>query len=380
MNQENWQEAKRIFNDALKLPANERAAYLDEVCAGHPALGGQVKTLLESYESGFLEETAVHRVTEIIGGNALKVGQKIGHYEIRETLGAGGMGEVFLAEDTELRRLVAIKILHTEVAEDKERVSRFIREARAASALNHPNILTIHEIGKFEDSRFIVSEYVKGETLRERLQQENLDITESLEIATQVAAALQAAHEAGIVHRDIKPENIIIRKDGLVKVLDFGLAKLLEPLAAAGGFSAVSAASTLPEVRTNPGMVMGTVAYMSPEQARGVAVDARTDIWSLGVCLYEMLSGKLPFPGDTTSDIIASILKTEAEPLENLKEEIPRQLEEICFTSLAKELDERYQTAQEFLQDLRRAKGIWKAPTRRRQPGGLITPKTKTPS
>jgi eukaryotic-like serine/threonine-protein kinase len=354
MNQENWQEAKQIFNDALKLPADERAEYLDKISSDNPSLGEQVKTLLESYESGFLEETAVHKVAEIISGNSLKVGQQIGRYEIKEILGTGGMGEVFLAEDLELRRPVAIKVLHAEVAEDKERVSRFIQEARAASALNHPNILTIHEIGKFEDSRFIVSEYVKGETLRRRLKRENLDLPKSLEITAQVAAALEAAHEAGIIHRDIKPENIIVRGDGLVKVLDFGLAKLSEPLAVAAGLN--SEASTLAEVRTNPGVVMGTIAYMSPEQARGVSVDARTDIWSLGVVLYEMLSGKMPFPGETTSDIIASILKTEAEPFENLDKEIPRELEEICFKALAKDPIKRYQTAQEFLQDLKRAK------------------------
>lgn len=352
MNQENWQKAKHIFNEALKLPSNERTGYLEKVCSDNQQLGEQVKSLLESYESDFLEETAVHKVAEIIGGSGLKVGQQIARYKVKETLGTGGMGEVFLAEDTELKRPVAIKILHAEVAEDKERISRFIQEARAASALNHPNILTIHEISKFENSRFIVSEYVKGETLRDKLKQGNLSLTESLEIAAQIAAALEAAHEAGIVHRDIKPENIMLRNDGLVKVLDFGLAKLTEIETVA----ADSEASTLAEVRTNPGVVMGTVAYMSPEQARGQAVDARTDIWSLGVVLYEMLSGKLPFPGDTTSDIIASILKTEVEPLENLKKEIPRELESIYFKALAKDANERYQTTQEFLQDLRQAK------------------------
>ena len=265
MKKEDWQKAKQVFNDALKLSADQRAVCLAEICLDNPLLGEQVKTLLESYESGFLEETAVHKVAEIIGGSGLNVGQQIGHYEVKEIIGAGGMGEVFLAEDSELRRLVAIKILHAEVAEDKERVSRFIQEARAASALNHPNILTIHEIGKFEDSRFIVSEYVKGETLRERLKRENLDLPKSLDIAAQIAAALQAAHEAGIVHRDIKPDNIIVRKDGLVKVLDFGLAKLTEIKPDALD----SESPTLGQVRTSPGVVMGTIAYMSPEQARG---------------------------------------------------------------------------------------------------------------
>lgn len=206
----------------------ERDEFLQKACAGDDSFRQQVETLLDSYESGFLEETALQDAADLLMESEIKVGQQIGRYKIQSLLGTGGMGEVFLAEDTELRRPVAIKVLHSEIAEDKERVSRFIQEARAASSLNHQNILTIYEIGKFENSRFIVSEYIKGETLRSRPKRENLDLLKSLDIAAQIAAALQAAHEAGIVHRDIKPENIIVRSDGLVKVLDFGLAKLTE--------------------------------------------------------------------------------------------------------------------------------------------------------
>lgn len=350
MKQDEWQRVKEIFHQARELEPDERADFLDKVCGENTEVREQVQILLESYESDFLEDTVLHQVVAAVG-SSLQSGQKIGHYRIKELLGAGGMGEVFLAEDTKLHRPVAFKVLHTEIAEDEERVRRFILEARAASALNHPNILTIHEIGDFENSQFIVSEYVKGNTLRERLKEGNLELLESLEVISQIAAALQAAHEAGMVHRDIKPENIMLRKDGLVKVLDFGLAKLTEIKSDETDLEN----STLDQVRTNPGIVMGTVAYMSPEQARGVTVDARTDLWSLGVALYEMLSGKLPFPGETTSDIIASILKTEVEPLENLKQENPKKIEAICFKALAKDTNERYQTAGELLQDLRQA-------------------------
>lgn len=353
MNKEQWNRVKEIFHQASTIPVKKRTEFLERACPGDTALRERVEELLGSYESGFLENNVLHKVVEVVGGeNNFKAGQSISHYRIKEVLGIGGMGEVFLADDTELNRPVAFKVLHDEVAEDKDRIRRFIQEARAASALNHPNILTIHEIGTYENRRFIVSEYVNGETLRESLKDKTWSAQESIEVIEQIAAALQAAHEAGIVHRDIKPENIMIRKDGLVKILDFGLAKLTE----ARNTPVDTEVSTISGIKTNPGVVMGTVAYMSPEQARGISVDARTDLWSLGVILYEMLSGKLPFPGDTTSDIIASILKTAAEPLENLKGEMPPELREICFKSLEKEPGSRYQTAQEFLRDLRRVK------------------------
>jgi len=223
-------------------------------------------------------------------------------YRILDKLGAGGMGEVYLAEDTRLHRRVALKFLPTQFTSDATRVRRFEKEARAASALNHPNILTIHEIGEAEGAHFIATEFVEGMTLRRRLSLGALTVMESLEVAIQVAAALQAAHTIGIIHRDIKPENLMLRDDGYVKVLDFGLAKFMESKSADDSEPADHM------TQTEPGLAMGTTPYMSPEQTRGLKVDARTDIWSLGVVLYEMLTGHLPFTGKTRSDLMAAIL------------------------------------------------------------------------
>jgi len=272
-----------------------------------------------------------------------KIGTSVQHYRIVAKLGAGGMGEVYLAEDTNLERRVALKIILSGLAGDESRVRRFIQEAKAASALNHPNILTVHEIGEFDSSRYIVTEYIKGETLRNRLSNGTPSLRETLDVTLQVAAALSAAHNAGIVHRDIKPENIMIRDDGIVKILDFGLVKLTEKkreLADSGDAT---------RVKTDPGMVMGTAAYMSPEQARGKETDVRTDVWSLGVVLYEMLSGESPFAGETSNDSIASILTKDPAPL---PAEVPYELHKFVRRALQKKPDERYQTVKDFLLDL----------------------------
>ena len=282
-------------------------------------------------------------------GETLAVNSNISHYRIVEKIGAGGMGEVYLAQDTGLERQVALKILLAEVADDEDRVRRFVQEAKAASALNHPNILTVYEIGNFENLRFIATELIKGETLRDRLKGEPLTLQATLGVALQIAAALNAAHEAGIVHRDIKPENIMIRDDGLVKVLDFGLAKLTEKKTAAVD----SESETRAQVKTSPGLVMGTVAYMSPEQARGKVVDARSDLWSLGVVVYEMLTKRTPFAGETTNDSIAAILTKEPAPL---SENTPPELQRIIRKSLQKNADERYQTVKDFLLDVKNLK------------------------
>jgi serine/threonine protein kinase/Tol biopolymer transport system component len=344
MNTQDWQTVKQIFGEVLALTPTERAAYLDRTCSSDEELRSQVEKLLASYDSGFLEETAFG-TAEVLAESELRPGQVIGRYRINELIGSGGMGQVFLADDTELNRPVAFKVLHRDVAEDQERVRRFIQEARAASALNHPNILTIHEIGAFEGCRFIVSEYVDGLTLREHMHQ-GLTAAESIDITCQIAAALQAAHSAGIVHRDIKPENVMLRKDGLVKVLDFGLAKLTE----ADDHPIDQNAPIASAVLTNPGLVMGTVAYMSPEQACGKPVDSRTDLWSLGVVFHEMLTGKSPFEGESVTDIITSILKTETTL--PTSDNVPSELQPICRKALAKEKESRYQSAQDLLKDL----------------------------
>lgn len=273
----------------------------------------------------------------------------LGRYKIRATIGQGGMGEVFLAEDSELERQVAIKVLLPDVAKDNDRVRRFIQEAKTVSALNHPNILTIYEIGKFDELRFIATEFIKGKTLRDRLREEPISLLHAVEIAMQIAAALDAAHGTGIVHRDIKPENIMIREDGFIKVLDFGLAKLVEPKDEAVD----SEGATLAQLKTIRGTLVGTVNYMSPEQARGKEVDTRTDIWSLGVVLYEMIARRAPFKEDTVSDTIASILRSEPEPLGDA---VPVELNRIVRKALEKDRGERYQTAKDLLLDLKTLK------------------------
>ena len=276
-------------------------------------------------------------------------GTKLGRYEIRTQLGAGGMGEVYLAQDTQLERTIALKILPADVTSDRQRMHRFVQEAKAAAALNHPNIAHIYEIGKADGTSFIAMEFIDGETLRALSKQGELAVTAILDIAIQIASALAAAHDAGIVHRDIKPDNIMLTHDGLVKVLDFGLVKLTESQSTTD-----TEAPTKALVHTDAGTVMGTANYMSPEQARGQKVDARTDIWSLGVVLYELTTGRLPFWGATTTDIIASIVKTEPLPLTRFSPELPSKLEEIVAKALEKDREERYQTIKDLLVDMRR--------------------------
>lgn len=281
----------------------------------------------------------------------LEPGTKLGRYEIRAKIGEGGMGEVYLAQDTELDRRVALKILPETLAANQQRLQRFIQEARAASALNHPHILTIHEIGTIGDSRFIATEFIDGETLRQRMSQ-GMKLSEALEIASETASALSAAHAAGIIHRDVKPENIMVRRDGYVKVLDFGLAKLSETASS----TTDPEAATRAMVNTADGMVMGTANYMSPEQAKGAQVDARTDIWSLGAMLYEMLAGRLPFSGETPTETISFILLKEPAPLTRFAPNAPGELERIVNKALTKDREERYQTMKDFQIDLRALK------------------------
>jgi serine/threonine protein kinase/tetratricopeptide (TPR) repeat protein len=274
---------------------------------------------------------------------------RLGPYEIIALIGAGGMGEVYRAKDTKLERTVALKILPAEIASDQQRMHRFIQEAKSASALNHPNIITIYEIGQADSVNFIATEFIDGVTMREHLSSRRMKLEEMLDVAVQVASALSAAHAAGIVHRDIKPENIMLRRDGYVKVLDFGLAKLVERQTMVD-----SDALTKPLFKTAPGMVMGTVVYMSPEQARGLAVDARTDIWSFAVVLYEMVAGQAPFKGETATDVIVAVVKTEPPPLSDYVPDVPAELERIVMKALDKDREQRYQTIEDLLIDLRR--------------------------
>ena len=287
----------------------------------------------------------------------LAAGRKLGRYEIRSKLGAGGMGEVYLAQDTgELERKVAIKLLPEEVASNPKRMQRFVQEARTVSALNHPNILTVHEFGQDGATRFMVTEYVDGITLREYLRTHRIKLHEVLDIATQIAAALDAAHEAHVVHRDMKPDNVMVRRrDGIVKVLDFGLAKPIEILAQERAQD--SEAGTKLLVHTEPGIVMGTVNYMSPEQSQGsTLLDHRTDIWSLGAVLYEMLAGRVPFEGKDVHRQIIAIQEQELTPLSRFTEGVPERLEDIVAKALAKDPNERYQTAKDLVIDLRNLK------------------------
>jgi eukaryotic-like serine/threonine-protein kinase len=282
---------------------------------------------------------------------SLEAGRKLGRYEIRSKIGAGGMGDVYLAQDSELDRTVALKILPDDVAADEQRLHRFIQEARAVSALNHPHILTIHEIGSSGNIRFIATEFIEGETLRRRIQA-GLNLIDILDIAIQAGSALAAAHAAGIIHRDIKPANIMVRRDGYIKLLDFGVAKLIVSSSSASD----AEAETLAMINTSAGAVIGTAKYMSPEQAKGIGVDLRTDLWSLGAVIYEMITRSEPFVGDTPTETISLILQREPPPLESYVDQAPSELQRIVSKALTKKREDRYQTAEELVTDLRNLK------------------------
>ncbi|MEJ7578244.1 MAG: protein kinase [Pyrinomonadaceae bacterium] len=358
MSPERFAQIDRILRSALEVTPEERSALLDAACADDGELRGEVESLLDAHKQAgnFIERPAVEVDAQLIVGNDSRslIGHTVSHYRIVELLGAGGMGEVYLAIDTRVGRRVALKAMPAVFTANDERVRRFQQEARAVSALNHPNILTIHEIGHTDAMHFIVTELIEGATLRERLTKTRLKLHEALDISIQIASALAAAHEAGIVHRDIKPENVMIRPDGYVKVLDFGLVKLTETRA--DGEAVDTEAATQALVKTNAGMVMGTVAYMSPEQAGGGSVDARSDLWSLGVVLYEIITGQRPFEGKTPNHIIVSILEEEPLPLSRQAAGTPEELERIVAKALTKDCEERYQTAKDLLIDLRRLK------------------------
>jgi len=356
MKAERWKQVNDLFQSAVERAPEERAAFLDEACQDDDGLRREVGSLLTSYESAenFIELPAFEVAPELVTNDktGALVGKLIGHYRIESLIGVGGMGEVYLARDERLGRKAALKLLPDRLTTDETQLSRFKNEARTASALNHPNILTVYEIGAEGNRQFIATEFIEGITVRASLASGRIKPHAALEIAVQVASALAAAHEAGVVHRDIKPENIMLRPDGYVKVLDFGIAKLTEQAA-----SDDHTVETTAVLQTRPGLVLGTAHYMSPEQARGQTVDARSDIWSLGVVLYEMVGGSPPFRGETPSDCIASILTTEPPPLSGVLPDVPIKLESILQKTLRKNSDERYQTIKEMLADLRVLKG-----------------------
>lgn len=355
MTSERWQHIDRLFHSTLECAPEERASFLSKACPGDDDLRNEVESLLRAHEQDatFLDipayELAADFLTDALGG--LLPGQQIGPYKILAPLATGGMGEVYLAQDSRLGRKVALKLLPPDFARDQHRVRRFAQEARAASALSHPNVCVIHEVGKTSDGRhFIAMEYIDGITLRERIAHGPVSLSEALNMAEQIAAALSAAHVAGVVHRDIKPENIMLRKDGYVKVLDFGLAKLSERQSNAPD---LNEASTMAHFHTEPGTQMGTVRYMSPEHLRERPVDERADIWSFGVVLYEMVTGSTPFEARSRAEIIALILKRQPPRLSFL-DDVPREFQQIVAKALSKDLGQRYPSVDDLAADLKK--------------------------
>src|SRR6266581_667542 len=347
------QTIEEIFYAALDQEPDQVARFLDTACEGDQLLRRKVEALLASRQrvGSFIETSAVGIATRIIqnGQTDLLIGQTIGHYKISESIGIGGMGDVYLATDMTAGRKAALKLLPMRFTGDAERLNRFQQEAHAVVALNHPNILTVYEIGEDHSTHYIASELIEGETLRQRLMRGRMELREAVDIAIQVASALAAAHETGIVHRDINPGNIMLRPDGYVKVFDFGIAKLAEQ----------EAPATMPEdealllVETNLGSILGTVPYMSPEQACGAPVDKGTDIWSLGVVLYEMVTGHAPFTGETPREVMTSIRETEPPPLTSYNKQTPPELQQIISKTLRKDREERYHSAHDLLEALK---------------------------
>src|SRR6266481_51883 len=352
------QTVEEIFHAALDQEPDRVGAFLETACEGDELLRGKVEALLASHQraGAFIEAPVGGIATRIIenGQADLLIGRTIGRYKISKRIGTGGMGEVYLATDMTAGRKAALKLLPERFTGDAERLKRFQQEAHALVGLNHPNILTIYEIGEDHSTHYIASELIEGETLRQRLMRGRMQLSEAVDVAIQVASALASAHETGIVHRDIKPENIMLRPDGYVKVLDFGIAKLAEKEVP----ETIPTDEALLLVETNLGLILGTVRYMSPEQARGAPVDKGTDIWSLGVVLYEMVTGHAPFSGETPGETMSSILEKEPPPLTNYLAHAPAELQQIISKTLRKERAERYQSAHqllEALQSLRRS-------------------------
>ncbi len=351
---DNWKQIKEIFTQTLSEDAANRSFFISQQCSGDKYLESEVKSLLDAYVSAetFMENPAVAEVADTFGTKVkeLKVGEFLGHYRILRKIGKGGMGEVYLAQDTRLGRNVAVKILGDYFGNNQVNLKRFINEAQTASSLNHPNIVVIHEIDEKDGYNFIVSEFIEGLTLSELIKRKKISASQICDIAIQIAKALAAAHNIGVIHRDIKPDNVMMREDGIVKVLDFGLAKLV-PEESQSDY--LFSENSFERTNTNSGMILGTIAYMSPEQTRGKPVDARTDVWSFGVLLYQLLTRKLPFHGDTTTDLMVSILTAEPEPLTSCAPDVPKTFEKIVHRALMKNPDARFQHISEILNELK---------------------------
>ena len=349
MNPERLQQIDGIFQSAIDLPPERRREFLDQACANDPALRSEVESLITSLEQSgdFIEGSASDVAASLLEGESLR-GRQVAQFLVGELLGRGGMGDVYSATD-KMGRRVALKVLAPRLVQDRQHVVRFLQEARAVLALNHPNIVTVYDIGEADGVYYIASELIEGETLRTMLARGIPGLAQSVEIAIQFCTALAAAHDKGIVHRDIKPENVMLRSDGYVKVLDFGIAKLTEQF---GELDRPDAAQGV-ALSTVAGLVMGTTPYMAPEQARGARVDARTDVWSCGVLLYELLSGQEPFSGGGTADVLARILEREPAPLASLVDGLPAELQRIVTRALRKKPEDRYPAMAEMLADLK---------------------------
>jgi len=354
LSSDHWRRVESLFYEAVELEPAARKALLDDRCRDESDLRNEVESLLASaHQSLDVVEQSIQNAAQEVAAHVrtpvLVPGVHFSRYEVVSALGAGGMGEVYLVYDSQLRRNVALKLLAPELTQDERGVRRFEQEALAASALNHPNILTVHEFAEVEGTYYLASEFVEGETLRQRVRRGKSGVAEVTEIAIQIASALEAAHARGIVHRDIKPDNVIVRNDGIVKVLDFGIAKLNAAGDASGTGSVLLTILSTGRTRAVP----GTVRYMSPEQARGQDVDGRSDLFSLGVVMYELLTGQTAFQGETANDVIAEILKGEPAPLRSAAAGVPAQLEAIVLRAMRKCREERYPSSAAMLRELK---------------------------
>jgi eukaryotic-like serine/threonine-protein kinase len=375
MNSDRWNRIEGLYHSALELDASDRETFLDQQSLGDESLKDEVLSLLASADrqDSFMEEPAVSLALEVLRSDrAGLVGETVARYRIVGVLGHGGMGEVYLAHDPSLNRKVALKLLPATITDNRLRVLRFQQEARAASAIAHPNVAHIYEIGEANGLHYITMEYVKGATVRELLKTEALDEAKALEICKQVCNALSAAHKAGVIHRDIKPENIVVTNDGHVKVLDFGLAKLIEGARDETEFQGTSSLQTQPE------LLMGTWQYMSPEQIRRQPVDCRTDLWSLGVVLFELVLHRRPFSGETTSEVIVAVLEHEPDTGAT-GELLSPEMSSVLVKSLRKDPNDRYQSAEELLHDLRQIDAIRSANGRTSAAGARSSVTTHTP-